>query len=184
MTTQPVLLLKRSEVRSLLTLPDCIPVVEEAFRLHAEGQSLAAGLLNAGSGDGEFHIKAGGLRFERTYFALKANGSFFHNRERHGLPNIQGVIILFDGDNGSPLAILDSIEITLQRTGAAVAVAARHLAQPDSSVVTVCGCGQQGRVQLRALRLVLPALRHAYAFDADPAAARRYASEMAGELDL
>ena len=51
---------------------------------------------------------------------------------------------------------MDSIEVTIQRTGAATAVAAKYLARPDSRVCTVCGCGAQGRVQLRALRHALP----------------------------
>jgi ornithine cyclodeaminase/alanine dehydrogenase-like protein (mu-crystallin family) len=48
-------------------------------------------------------------------------------------------------------------------------------------VATVCGCGIQGRAQLRALARVLP-LRRAYAFDTDAAAARRFAAELAAEL--
>ena len=71
------------------------------------------------------------------------NGGFFQNRARHGLPNIQGLIVLSRADNGVPLAVLDSIEITIQRTGASTAVAAKYLARPDSRVCTVCGCGNQ-----------------------------------------
>ncbi len=56
---------------------------------------------------------------------------------------------LYDGENGYPLALMDSIEITILRTGAATAVAAKYLARPDSKVATVCGCGVQGRVQLK-----------------------------------
>ena len=44
---------------------------------------------------------------------------------------------------------MDSREITSLRTGAATAVAARYLARPDSRIVTICGCGNQGRVQLK-----------------------------------
>jgi len=118
----------------------------------------------------EFHIKAGGLRLGRTYFALKVNGSSFQNRERYDLPNIMGAIILFDGDNGYPLAVMDSIEITIQRTGAATAVAAKYLARTDATTATICGCGNQGRIQLKALKEVLP-LERVYAFDMNREAA-------------
>jgi alanine dehydrogenase len=177
------LILQRSEISSLATLTDYIDAVEQAFRMHAEGRSLAPGLLHVDSHPGEFHIKAGGLRLEHTYFGLKVNGSFFQNRERYGLPNIQGAIILFDGDYGFPLAVMDSIEITIQRTGAAIAVAAKHLARPDSSVATISGCGNQGRIQLKALTQVLP-ITQAFACDANTNAAELYAEEMSKELDI
>jgi alanine dehydrogenase len=68
------------------------------------------------------------------------------------------------------LAFLDSIEITIKRTGAATAVAARYLARPDSRTATICGCGAQGRIQLAALRHVLD-IRRVFAWDKDAAAA-------------
>jgi alanine dehydrogenase len=183
MKAPAIRILTRTEISSLLTLADVLEAVEDAFRLYAEGRSLEPGLLHIDSPPGEFHIKAGGLRLERTFFALKVNGSFFHNRERYGLPNIQGAIILFDADYGYPLALMDSIEITIQRTGAAVAVAAKYLARPESSVVTICGCGNQGRIQLRALKRVLP-IRQVFAYDAYQEVARRYAAEMSEELGI
>lgn len=178
------MILNRTQVASLLSLEDCIAAVEHAFRLHAEGGTLKPGLLHIDAPEGEFHIKAGGLELDRTYFGLKANGGFFHNRERYGLPNIQGAILLFDGDKGYPLAVMDSMEVTIQRTGAATAVAARHLAREDSSVATICGCGNQGRIQLKALTQVLPGIRQVFAFDLDRDSADRYASDMSRELGL
>src|SRR5207245_5666785 len=65
--------------------------------------------------NGGFHIKAAGLPLKRAYFAAKTNGNFFQNRERFGMPNIQGIILLCDGENGYPLALMDSIEITILR---------------------------------------------------------------------
>jgi hypothetical protein len=41
----------------------------------------------------------------------------------------------------------DFIGVPIRRTGAATAVAATHLARSDSTVATICGCGNQGRVQ-------------------------------------
>jgi len=177
------LLLTRSEIASLLSLKDYIRGIEEAFKMHAQGRSLATGLLHIDSNDVEFHIKAGGLRLGRTYFALKVNGSSFQNRERYHLPNIMGAIILFDGDNGYPLAVMDSIEITIQRTGAATAVAAKYLARTDANTATICGCGNQGRIQLKALKEVLP-LEQVYAFDLNRYEAEKYALEMAQELSI
>ena len=172
------LLLTRSDVASLLTLDDCIAGVESAFRLHAEGRTLRPAVLGVPSGDGGFHIKTAGLTVERTWFAMKCNANFAGNPARLGMPAIQGLIVLCDGDNGAPLAVLDSAEITILRTGAATAVAAKHLAREDARVATICGCGNQGRAQLRALTRVR-ALDRVFAFDADAVAAAAFAVEMA-----
>jgi alanine dehydrogenase len=177
------LLLTRADVVALLTLDDCISGVEAAFRSHALGEALPPAVLGFPARDGGFHIKAASLDLGRRYFAVKSNGNFFHNAERYGMPRIQGLILLCDADNGFPLAVMDSIEITILRTGAATAVAAKYLARPDARVATICGCGNQGRVQLRALARVRP-LTQVFAFDADPACAARYAEELSAELKI
>ncbi len=171
------------DVRALLGWDECIAAVEGAFRLHAEGRSLAPGVLGIRAHHGGFHIKAAGLQLGRHYFAAKTNANFSDNPRRHGLPAIQGVIVLCDADDGRPLAVMDSIEVTIRRTAAATAVAARYLARPEARAATVCGCGNQGRAQLLALARVLP-LERAWAFDVDATAARAYAREMSGELGI
>jgi alanine dehydrogenase len=177
------LLLNGHEVSRLLPFDECIGAVESAFRLHAEGKSLRPGLLHVESQDGEFHIKAGGLELGRQFFGLKVNGSFFHNATRFDMPSIQGVILLSDAENGYPLAIMDSREITAKRTGAATAVAAKYLARSGSETVTVCGCGTQGRAQLRALAHVLP-IKRVFAFARDVTKAVAFAREMEEELEV
>ena len=180
MKPSETLLLKRGDVTALLDLDECITAVEEAFKLYAEGQTLPPGVLGIHARDGGFHIKAAGLKLARTYFATKVNGNFFRNTELYGMPNIQGIIMLCDGENGYPLALMDSIEITILRTGAATAVAAKYLACDNAKVATICGCGNQGRIQLRALMKVR-AIERVYAFDLDHARAERFADELSGE---
>ncbi|NIM49757.1 MAG: hypothetical protein GTN62_05800 [Gemmatimonadales bacterium] len=183
MKQRGTLCLKRSEIASLLTLADYVEIVESAFRLYAQGKTLDLGLLHIDSRDGEFHIKAGVLELTRIYAGVKVNAGFYQNRARYGLPNVQGTIVLCDGENGYPLAYMDSTEITINRTGATTAVAAKYLARPESRVATICGCGTQGRVQLRSLKHVLP-IEEAYAFDLDEGAARGFASTMSQELGI
>jgi ornithine cyclodeaminase/alanine dehydrogenase-like protein (mu-crystallin family) len=162
-------------------MDECIAAVEAGFRLQAEGLSLAPGVLGIRAPEGGFHIKAAGLKLGRLYFAAKINANFSSNPRMRGLPAIRGVIVLFDADNGAPLAVMDSMEVTARRTAAATAVAARWLARSGSTTVTVCGCGSQGREQLRALARVLP-LRRAYAFDLDEAKAQAFARDSSEEL--
>ena len=183
MSERGTLQLTRSEVAKLLTLDECIIAVENAFRLHGEGRLQAPQVLSFPAGEGGFHVKAALLPLSRSYFAAKLNGNFFRNRERFNLPNIQGVVLLCDGENGYPHAVLDSIEITILRTGAATAVAAKHLARRDARVATICGCGNQGEVQLRALSRVLH-LEEALAFDVVADRARRFAQRLSSELSL
>ena len=178
------LILKRSEVASLLSLGECIGAVEEAFRLNEEGQGLPAGVLETLTPDGGFHIKAAGLKLAAgTYYAAKVNANFPENMGKWGLPTIQGVIALYDGETGYPLALLDSIEITALRTGAATAVAAKYLARPDSRVATIVGCGVQGRVQLKSLAQVVR-LEKVYAYDQVNALSGKLAGEMSEELRM
>jgi alanine dehydrogenase len=183
MTSRATLLLSRAEIVTLLNLGECIDAVERAFSAHAEGRSLPPGILGIHANDGGFHIKAAGLELSRPYFALKVNGNFFHNQERFGMPRIQGLIVLADAENGAPLAVLDSIEITILRTGAATGVSIRYLARDDAKIATICGCGNQGRVSLRALTQVRQ-INEVFAYDIDPDQSRRYAGDMSKELGI
>jgi len=177
------LLLSRRDVAGVLGVRDCIDAVERAFLLHAAGETIPPGVLGAHVDGGGFHVKTAGLTEGRPIFVAKVNANFPGNPARHGLPTIQGVVALFDAECGRLLALLDSIEITSLRTAAASAVAAKHLAREDAAVATVCGCGEQGRSQLRALLAVRP-IRRVMAFDADARVAERYAAEMARELEI
>ena len=183
MKGEGTLLLKRTDVAALLDLDTCIAAVEQAFRSHAEGKAPTPGILGMSARGGGFHIKAASLAISRPYFAVKANGNFFENMKRFGLPNIQGILVLCDGENGYPLALMDSIEITILRTGAATAVAAKHLARPEASVATICGCGNQGRVQIRALAQVRR-LERAFAYDADRSCAEQFVRELSAVLGI
>ena len=183
-TPSGTLLFTRSDVAALLDPSECIEAVEDAFRMLGEGKIEPAGILGFPGPEGGFHIKAGALpRGGRRYFAAKINGNFPANPRRHGLPAIQGAVLLCDAGNGYPLAILDSIEITILRTGAATAVAAKYLARQDARVAAIFGCGNQGRVQLESLCRVRP-LERAFAFDLNAEAAKRFAERMSRELRI
>jgi alanine dehydrogenase len=175
------LLLTRSDVADLLDLDTCITAVEGAFRLHGNGDA-TTGVLGIHVPGGGFHIKAGTLRLSRPYFAAKTNANFPNNPAR-GLPTIQGVIVLADAEVGTPLALLDSMEITTLRTGAASAVAAKYLARADARTLGLIGCGNQGWVQLRALRRVR-SLTAARVYDRDRRRAEELARRLAPELGL
>ena len=174
------LILSRSEVARLLGLAECIEAVEEVFRGEALGTVAAPGILGFHVPDGGFHIKVAGYG---AYFAAKVNANFPANPDRYGLSTIQGIVALFDATRGSPLVLMDSIEITALRTAAASAVAARHLAKRDASTVTIVGCGLQARFQLEGIHQVRP-LHMAMAVDTDPARRELFCREMTDKLGL
>jgi ornithine cyclodeaminase/alanine dehydrogenase-like protein (mu-crystallin family) len=126
---------------------------------------------------GGFHAKGASISLDRDYAAVKVNGNFPDNPAECGLPTIQGAIILCDGRDGRLLAILDSTEVTMRRTAAASALAARSLARPDSDTLLICGCGEQGRAHVTALRQV--ALKRLLVWDRH----RQAAEALAGDLD-
>jgi alanine dehydrogenase len=177
------LLLTRSDVARVLTLGDCIAAVEDAFRLDGQGRIPPPAILGVHARDGGLHVKAGLFGVDRPCIVAKANANFPGNPGRHGLPTIQGVVIVVDGEDGYPLAVMDSIEITTQRTGAATAVAAKYLARRGSRSAAIIGCGVQGRVQLRAL-LEAFALDRVTAHDSDERALQRFVAWARDELKL
>lgn len=183
MEPTPTLLLTRRDVANLLTIEECIPAVESAFKLHAEEKAMPPKIMGIHTDKGGFHIKAGVLGLSRTYFVAKANANFPDNPKQYALPAIQGIIVVCDGSNGRLLAMMDSIEITIIRTGAATAVAAKYLAPVDSKTTTICGCGNQGRISLKALMKVRR-LEKVYAFDTDETQTQKFSKDFAGELEV
>src|ERR1043165_6422495 len=177
--SQPLITLSRRDLAALMPFGAYVDAVAEAFRLHAQGKAVLPEPMPVVAEKGGFDVRAGGLPLGPGYVAFKVNANFPNNRAANGLPTIQGAILLFDSKTGSPVALLDSIEITIKRTGAATAVAARHLARKESRVATIVGCGEQGRVQLEALRHVLD-LERVFLVDRDPQAAKALAGEVNG----
>ena len=175
------ILLSRQEVERLLTPAACIAAVEDAFRRLAEGSVPPPGILGMHAGEGGFHVKAGFLTLDRPYFAAKLNANFPQNGPRHGLPTIQGAVLLFDASNGAPLAIMDSISITALRTAAATAVAAKYLAPKEPDTLLLCGCGGQASAQLHAF-LCVRRPRRVLVHDIDPAKAKAFAAKTGAEV--
>lgn len=182
MRSKGTIILTRSNVAELLRIEDCIEAVEQAFRLHGQGKTQAPGILGVHAVDGGFHIKAGIMDLRRSYFVAKANANF-PNNHKIGLPTIQGVIIVCDALNGELLALMDSIEITIIRTGAATAIAAKYLAKENATSALICGCGSQGRISLEAIMKVRK-LEKAFAYDINAAEAQRFAETMSDKLGI
>lgn len=177
-------ILTGADVVRLLSPRDCIDAIAATLRAHERGESRGPSSAGLTLPDGSFHAKMAAIRDAgRLFVVVKSNVNLPGNVERTGRPTIQGVLVLFDGDTGEPLAIMDSIAITSIRTAAVAALAADHLAKRRSTTITIVGCGEQGDAQLRAMAIVRP-LTRAWVFDVDAAKARTFADRMSRALDL
>lgn len=109
--------------------------------------------------------------------------TLFENNRINNIPYIQGMVCLFDGNNGTPKAVFDGMTITALRTGAASGLATRLLARTNTSTCAVFGAGVQGRTQLEAVCAVRD-ISKAVIFDPIPAAALVFAEEMSKKLNI
>jgi ornithine cyclodeaminase/alanine dehydrogenase-like protein (mu-crystallin family) len=177
------LLVSATDVSRLLDLTECISAVEKGFLLLGQGKLPPPQILGLHADGGGLHIKAALWRGDRSYFVAKANANFPGNPAKHGLPTIQGVIIISDAETGELLALIDSIEITAQRTAAASAVAAKYLARPDSHALAIFGCGRQGFMHAHALSAMLP-ITTIHAVEPNDTIANRFADSVAEQLHV
>lgn len=167
------ILLARHDIANLMAPRDYLEAVEAAFLASKRGLAIAPPPLHLDGVGGGFHAKAATISEKRAYAAIKLNANFPDNPAL-GLPTIQGLVALFDARNGALLALMDSIEITLRRTAAATALAARCLAAREKVTLTMCGCGGQAMAQLEALAEIVT-ITQIYAFDLDFAKAQAFA---------
>ena len=141
MSDPGLLVLSRADIIRLMAYDDYVAAVEAAFVAAAKGDAVAPPAAALHVPGGSFHAKGAALLGKGAVTAIKINGNFPGNPAANGLPTVQGVIYLADAVNGRPLAVMDSIEVTINRTAAATTLAARHLARPDSRIAMVCGAG-------------------------------------------
>jgi ornithine cyclodeaminase len=129
-----------AEIENVLDYPGLIAVLDEAFRAaitvpvrhhHAvarPGGEEAALILMPAWQDGAGHI---GVKIVTV----------FPDNQSRARPSVIGSYLLLAGDSGEPLAMLDGVTLTLWRTAAASALAARYLARKEARRLTVIGAG-------------------------------------------
>lgn len=152
----PTLVLSQTEVRELLPMDRCIDLMAEALTGLSAGEAvnpLRHGIFLPDR-SGFLGIMPGHTA-EPAVLGLKVIAVFPGN---HGseLDSHQGIVALFDTQNGRPLAILEASEITAIRTAAASGLATRLLAREDASELAILGSGTQARTHLEAMMAVRP----------------------------
>ena len=177
----PLLYLSAEHVRRALPMADAIAAMRDAFAQLANAQvTLPTRECLPTPDEHGVLLVMPCHSVASTLFSLKAI-TVFPDNPRHGLPTIQALVILTDGATGEHLAVMDGASVTALRTGAASGLATDLLARPDAAVAAVFGAGVQARTQLEAVCCVRT-IRAAYVYDADSAAADRFAVEMTVRL--
>ena len=180
--TDASIILGARDVGRLLTFRECIDAIARTMCAHEAGRSRGPASSDLTLPGGSVHAKMAAVEQDgRTFVAVKANVNLPGNPTGRGRPTIQGALILLDGDDGRPLAIMDSIALTSIRTAAVAALAATHLAVSHAKTITVVGCGEQGEAQLRAMSVVR-SLAGGFVLDRDAAKAAAFAHRMSEEL--
>jgi ornithine cyclodeaminase len=112
-----------------------------------------------------------------TYGFKYVNGHPKNTAE--GLQTVTAFGVLADVATGYPVFLSEMTIATALRTAAASAMAAKHLARPDSRAMAMIGLGAQAEFQAIAFKAILgiEALR---VYDVDPQAARKFSANLAG----
>ena len=179
----PLLYLSRADVERVgLTMAEIVDAVEAMFVEKGHGRTEMPPKPGIHpTRDGFIHampawVEAAGAA------GLKWVSAYPENKAR-GLPYVSGLMVMNDPATGLPTAVLDCTWVTAMRTGAATAVAARHLARRGARQVGIVACGVQGRSNLEALSCVLD-IDRVHAWDHRAENTDRYAAEMRERLGL
>ena len=141
-----MLVLSRAEVEQLLDLDELVDALAHAHAELSAGYASMPARIAALAGDAGLlgampgYLPSAGL-------GCKLVSLFPHNVDR---PTHQAAIVLFDPENGSPVALMDGTYVTATRTAGAAALAARLLAREDARVLAILGTGVQARSHAQA----------------------------------
>ncbi|MEM1992133.1 MAG: ornithine cyclodeaminase family protein [Nitrososphaerota archaeon] len=166
-----VLLLSEEDVISIgLTMSQCMSLVEEVLKARVNGQVLSPPkvFLDMRLISGH-QCDADAMPAYVKYIdmcGVKWIGANWENRNKRGLPNVIGIIILNDPESFVPLAIISANWLTAMRTGAATGLAVRELARKGSKSLSIIGTGYEAKFQLMAINEVIK-LDEVKVFDID-----------------
>ena len=153
------LYLTESDVGSLLTAADAVPLVEASFRRLAAGAVVSVPRERLPTGAGSLSVMPAVDR-ELGYAGLKSYAV--------AEGGVTFAVLLFSIANGSLVAVVEADLLGRMRTGAASGVAARHLAREGASSLGVIGCGGQAETQVAAIRATLPSIESVLAWCRTP----------------
>jgi len=143
-----VIFLSEAEVRELLDLDQLVDALADAHRDLSAGEASMPPRIAAMVQERQGLLGVMPAYLPSAGLACKLVTLFPQNTDRH---THQAVIVVFDPENGAPLALMDGTYITATRTAAGSALATRLLAREDAEVLALLGTGVQAHSHARAL---------------------------------
>lgn len=177
------LILNRADVISVLTMKDCMSMVEKAFAELANATAVLP-LRTAITPPGGLSLYMPAYLKETKALAVKVVTIYKENPSRFKLPVVLGKVLLQDPESGDVLCIMDGGYLTAVRTGAASGVATQYLArEDDGQTAAIFGAGVQAKMQLLAVAIARK-LSRAWVLDINEEAASRFVSELSPDVDF
>jgi ornithine cyclodeaminase/alanine dehydrogenase-like protein (mu-crystallin family) len=164
-------ILSADDVRTVLTMPECIEAMDAVLQEFAAGDLYLPlrSVVRPPKSPGLMGLMTAHRAGDTPAFGLKAVAIFPEN-PRRGLDAHQGVVVVFDGEDGRVRGVVDASAVTAIRTAAVSAVATRALSIGNAGTLAVLGAGVQAAAHIEAMAYVLPLERvRIYARRAEPA---------------
>lgn len=174
-----------SDIGALIDMKDAIEVQRAAFVALADGRVTAA--PNAWLRLPDQQRRRGWLKILAGHEAssgalgVKVLARFADNPPG---ANLGALILLFDDEDGFPLAVMDGVTITALRTGAGAGLATQALAPPDATTVGIVGTGVVAWHSLLAVTLARPSLRRLRVFSRSQERRDAFADRSRRELGI
>jgi alanine dehydrogenase len=169
------LLLTEADVRSLLTMPIALEIVEESLRQQGNGELVLQPRRRLKLPDNALlHYMAAGDPV-RGYIGMKLYTAV------RGVARF--VVPLFRSTTGEMAALIEADALGQLRTGAASGVATKYLASAKARTACIIGTGYQARTQLEAVAAVRR-LQHVRAFGRDPERRAEFCREMSERIGI
>ena len=160
----------------------CIDVVAQAMQAASAGSiSLYPRMLGQLVDKSGFLGVMPGSAADPAVYGAKVAG-ILPGTPANGRPAINGFVVLFDNDTGTPYGMVDGGELTALRTGAASGLATRLLARKDARTHGIFGTGVQAYSHARAILAARPALERTLIWGRDPNKAKSVAAALEQEL--
>lgn len=146
--------LSADDITNSVNHSDVIDANERAFVSVSNKTAVQPQRLPVKTDEGTMLLMPAYMRTENA-LAIKTV-TIYPNNPQIGFPTSQALMMVIDSNSGSPVALMDGTRLTALRTGAAGAVAVRHLAREDARVVGLFGAGGQAMDQIESLLVVRP----------------------------
>lgn len=175
MVNASMMIFEAQQVLDQLPMKTCIPIMADALRHLAEGQSSQPLRTLSILPDGNIFGFMPAYLGKNDFFGAKI-ATVFHTNAGTGYPTHMGYVMLLEAEHGSVCALADASAITSVRTGAVSGLATDLLARKDAHTLALIGSGAQAWSHLEAM-LCVRDIREVSVYDVDPARTAAFVSK-------